>query len=75
MKNLEITKQIENSKIETRVESTQFADVIVYNEMADQTSVKMNLLEQINIQMNQIEEMTLRRQFVMREVVQQIIGS
>jgi hypothetical protein len=75
MKNLEIAKQIENAEVETSVASTQFADVIVYNEMADQTSVKLNLLEQINMQMNQIEEMTLRRQFVTREVVQQIIGS
>lgn len=46
-----------------------FDDVVIYNEMADQTSVKVNLLEQIKNQMNQLEEMTSRRQFVMKEIM------
>jgi hypothetical protein len=55
------------------VNSLQFADVVVYNEMADQTSVKLNLIEQIHAQLNQLEEMTSKRQFMMKEVLQHII--
>jgi hypothetical protein len=55
------------------VNSLQFVDVVVYNEMADQTSVKLNLIEQIHAQLNQLEEMTSKRQFMMKEVLQHII--
>lgn len=73
MKTLETTKQTEVTKEEYSVNSLEFADVVVYNEMADQTSVKMNLIEQIHAQLNQIEEMTHKRQFMMKEVLQHII--
>lgn len=49
--------------------SLGFDDVTVYNEMADQTSIKMNLLEQIKNQMNQLEEMSARRNFVTKELM------
>jgi photosystem II stability/assembly factor-like uncharacterized protein len=39
------------------------------NEMADETSVKLNLIEQIHSQLNQLEEMNQRRQFLMKEVL------
>lgn len=73
MKTLETTKQTEVTQKEYSVDSLEFADVVVYNEMADQTSVKMNLIEQIHAQLNQIEEMTYKRQFMMKEVLQHII--
>lgn len=73
MKTLETTKQTEVTQKEYSVDSLEFADVVVYNEMADQTSVKMNLIEQIHAQLNQIEEMTYKRQFMMREVLSHIV--
>ena len=68
MKVIEIAKQsqvIENDK----VQALEFSDVVVYNEMADQTSVKLNLIEQIRKQFDQLEEMNQKRQFLMREVL------
>lgn len=64
MTNTQIT---ENTSNETN--SLGFEDVVVYNEMADQTSVRMNLLEQIKNQMNQLEEMSARREFVTKEIM------
>jgi len=49
--------------------SLQFSDVIVYNEMADHTAVRLNLLEQIKKQMNQLEEMSARREFLTKEIL------
>ena len=49
--------------------SLEFGDVMVYNEMADQTSVKLNLIEQIHAQLNQLEEMNHKRQFLMKEIL------
>lgn len=49
--------------------SLTFGDVVVYNEMADNTSVKLNLIEQIHAQLNQLEEMNQKRQFVMRDII------
>ncbi|MBC7467147.1 MAG: hypothetical protein H7256_14250 [Bdellovibrio sp.] len=65
--NLSNTSVVENNSGETN--SLGFEDVVVYNEMADQTSVRMNLLEQIRGQMNQLEEMSARREFVTRELM------
>ena len=49
-----------------------FGDVVVYNEMADQTSVKMNLIEQIHAQLNQLETMNHKRRFMMKEILESI---
>ena len=49
--------------------SLSWNDITVYNEMADQTSQKMNLLEHIKKQMQQLEEMSERRQFVTKELM------
>jgi carbonic anhydrase len=57
MKTLETTKKTEVTQEDDSINSLEFADVVVYNEMADQTSVKMNLIEQIHSQLNQLEEM------------------
>lgn len=65
--NLANTSVVENASNDTN--TLGFEDVVVYNEMADQTSVKMNLLEQIRGQMNQLEEMSARREFVTRELM------
>lgn len=69
----EIVKQTETATASYSVNSLEFGEVTVYNEMADQTSVKLNLLEQIQSQLNQLDEMTQRRQFMMKEVLQHII--
>jgi len=66
--------------VNTKIENTQqmetesagslaWNDVVVYNEMADQTSVRMNLLTQIQGQMKQLQEMSDRRQFLTREIM------
>lgn len=63
-----------NEKTETAVDvsALSFGDVVVYNEMADQTSVKLNLIEQIHAQLGQLEEMNHKRQFLMKEIIELI---
>lgn len=70
MKHLESVKQ--TNVIETEISngsSLEFADVVVYNEMADQTSVKLNLISEIHSQINRLDEMSQRRQFLMKEIL------
>ncbi|MFZ3231570.1 MAG: hypothetical protein WA160_15285 [Pseudobdellovibrio sp.] len=62
-----VSVEIENSQNENNLHG--YADVVVYNEMAEHTSVRITLLEQIRNQMNQLEEMSARRQFVMKELM------
>ncbi|MCC2678018.1 MAG: hypothetical protein K0R29_594 [Pseudobdellovibrio sp.] len=69
MKIVETAKQTQVTENETSVPSLEFSDVVVYNEMADQTSVKLNLIEQIRSQLNQLEEMNQKRQFLMKEIL------
>lgn len=74
MKDLETTKQLPQTETaEASAGSLPFADVLVYHEMADQTAVKMNLIEQIHGQLNQLEELTQKRQFLLKEVLQYIV--
>jgi len=72
MKIVETTKQNEVTQTEAAVPVLEFNDVVVYNEMADQTSVKLNLIEQIRSQLNQLEEMNQKRQFLMKEILEVI---
>lgn len=70
----EMTRQTQVIKEScTTADSLEFSDIVVYNEMADQTSVKLNLLEQINNQINQLEEMSHKRRFMMKEILQYIV--
>ena len=69
MKSQETTKQNQVTETVSSVVNLEFGDVVVYNEMADQTSVKLNLLEQIHAQLNQLEEMNQKRQFLMKEII------
>ena len=69
MKTLETTKQNQISEAGVTATSLEFGDMVVYNEMADQTSVKLNLIEQIHSQLSQLEEMNHKRQFLLREVI------
>lgn len=64
----------ENIKNETSTEvlKLEFADVVVYNEMADQTSIKLNLIEQIHSQLDQLDEMVHKKRYMMKEVLQYI---
>ena len=72
MKIVETVKQNQVTENEASVPSLEFSDVVVYNEMADQTSVKLNLIEQIRTQLNQLEEMNHKRQFMMKEILEVI---
>ena len=72
MKNLETTKTTQLTEETFNVNSLEFGDVVVYNEMADNTSIKLNLIEQLHAQLQQIDELTLKRQFMMKEVLQLI---
>ncbi len=72
MKNLDTAKQTQITEVNYQANTLEFGDVVVYNEMADQTSIKLNLIGQIHAQLNQIEELTQKRQFMMREVLQLI---
>lgn len=69
MKIVETTIQDQVTETEAAAPTLEFNDVVVYNEMADQTSVKLNLIEQIRSQLNQLEEMNHKRQFMMREIL------
>ena len=72
---MEKTMKTVNENIEdtttTHSESNSLAwdDVMIYNEMADQPSVRTNILEQIKKQMAGLQEMTARRQFLTREIM------
>ena len=59
---------------DSKVSTVEFGEVTVYNEMLDQTSVKVNLLERINSQLNQIEELNAKRHFVTQEIIQLVIA-
>lgn len=75
MKNLELNhQQVTTENTVQNAHALQYGEVVVYHEMADQTSVRMNLLEQINSQLAQIDELNQRRQFVLKEIIQQING-
>ena len=69
MKSQETTKQNQVTESVSSVVNLEFGDVVVYNEMADQTSVKLNLLEQIHAQLNQLEEMNQKRQFLLKDII------
>ena len=70
MKNLSSVKQTNTTETEvSEARSLEFADMVVYNEMADQTSVKLNLISEIHSQLNRLDEMSHRRQFLMREIL------
>lgn len=67
-----IEKNQTTTEADVSVRSLEFGEVVVYNEMADEPSVKINLLEQIHAQLNQLEELNQRRQFLMREITDYI---
>lgn len=58
---------------EQQNDSLAWNDVVIYDEMADQTSVRMNLIQQIQKQMAQLNEMTARRNFLTKEIMVYIV--
>ncbi len=44
-------------------------DLLVYREMDDQTSVRMNLLQQVQSQFDQLQVMSERRTFLLNEIL------
>lgn len=75
MKNLNLTTQVNQTKKNenTDVNHLEFNDVVVYQEMADQPAVRLNLIQQIHTQMNQLDEMVDRKQFVLKEIFHEIV--
>ena len=69
MKTQETAMQTQVITTDTSVKSLEFGDMVVYNEMADQTSVKLNLIEQIHSQISQLEEVNHKRQFLMKDIL------
>lgn len=51
----------------------EFNDVVVYQEMADQPAVRLNLVQQIHAQMDQLDEMIGRKHFVLKEIYAEIV--
>lgn len=76
MKNTNLASQ-ENQEAETNEnfnsDHLQFNDVVVYQEMADQPSVRMNLVQHIHTQMTQLDEMLSRKQFFLKEIHNEIV--
>ena len=65
----EVTQDATSLNIIEQKNSLAWNDIHIYDEMADQTSTHINLLEQIQKQMNQLEEMSARRQFLTKELM------
>lgn len=68
MKIVNANHKIEANETDPQVSAIEFNEVVVYNEMADQTSVRLNVIEQIHAQLNQLDVMIQRREFVMKEI-------
>ena len=69
MKNVNNTTNTVETNLEiANTAHVEFNDVVVYNEMVDQTAVRLNLIEQIHSQLGQLETMIQRREFVMKEI-------
>ena len=73
LKNLNLQNQVveQNSNENSTTGHLEFNDVVVYQEMGDQTSIRLNLIEQIHAQMNQLDEMVGRKQFMIKEILHQ----
>ena len=68
---MKILTTVQESILESSQERTEisFGDVLVYDEMADQSYSHFNVLEQIKQQMSQLQEMSARRQFLTKEIM------
>ena len=64
---------LESTTEASHANSLVWNDVVIYKEMADHTSVHMNLIQQIQNQMSQLQEMTARRQFLTKEIMAYIV--
>lgn len=75
MKNLNLTTPINQAEKTENLDSNhlEFNDVMVYQEMADQPAVRLNLVQQIHAQMNQLDEMIGRKQFILKEIFHEIV--
>ncbi len=73
MKNLNLINQTLIQEEISSVANLEYNDVMIYNEMADQPAVRMNLVEQIHSQLSQLDEMISRKQFVLKEVLNEVI--
>lgn len=68
------SKIIANASTETQLDSSlAWNDVHIYKELADHTSIHINLIQHIQNQMSQLQEMTARRQFLTKEIMGYIV--
>ncbi|MBC7420301.1 MAG: hypothetical protein H7328_06185 [Bdellovibrio sp.] len=72
MKIVNVNQKTEINEQVTQNMAIEFSDVVVYNEMSDHTTVRMNLIEQMHAQLNQLDVMIQRREFVMKEIFHQL---
>ncbi len=75
MKNLN-EQQNQESNLNTELNPSaklEFGDVVVYHEMADHTEVRLNLIDQLHSQLNQLDEMVQRKNFMMKEIFNDLI--
>lgn len=63
----------QNVDVNSNLNSLGWDDILVYDEMAEQPSLRTNLLQQIKKQMSQLEEMSARRQFLTKEIMTYIV--
>ena len=74
MKNLTTPNNSTDNYSESLISSAaELYDVVVYQEMADQPAVRLNLIQHIHLQMNQLDEMLGRKQFVLKEIHGEIV--
>lgn len=77
MKNLNLASQIDQTESTSNENLNsnhlEFNEVVVYQEMADQPAVRLNFVQQIHAQMSQLDEMISRKQFVLKEVFNEIV--
>ncbi len=64
---------VESASEVSNANSLAWNDVVTYQEMADNTSVRINFLQHIQNQMSQLQEMTARRQFLTKEIMAYIV--
>lgn len=61
---------VADSAISSVIESSLYLnqDMLVYHEMADQTSVRSSLISEVQSQLDQLAEMSARRRFLLKEI-------
>lgn len=73
MKTTDLQNKIINEEGLTLTARITSDEVVVYNELADQTVTKLHLIDQLNQQFSQFEEIIQRHHIVMKDISEIII--